>query len=310
MKPLASVALLAAAFAFAAPAWAVPDPDTVLAKVNGIDITESELAFAEAEIGQELAGVAPENRRRVLVEYLTEAHLMAEAAEKAKLGAGPDFDARMKYYRLRALRDVYFEKKVRDAVTTKAAETLYNDRVKNIPVQQEIRARHILVTTEDEAKKIAKELKDGGDFGELAKKHSQDRGGAGGGDLGYFTRGQMVKPFEEAAFALAKGKISAPVQTQYGWHLIKIEDKRDRKPPAFEEVKDQITASLVQAKLQSTVRDMRGAAKIEILDPELKKLIAAEAAAAEAAKAGAAGKDAGEAKDDAKRGEPSAKKKK
>jgi peptidyl-prolyl cis-trans isomerase C len=285
------VALLAMAVAFAAPAWAAPDPNTVVAKVNGIDITESELAFAEAEIGRELAGVAPGNRRRVLVEYLTEAHLMAEAAKKAQLGTGADFDARMKYYRLRALRDAYFEKKVRDAVTTEAAKTLYNDRVKNIPVRKEIRARHILVKTEDEAKKLAKELAGGADFAELAKKHSQDQGGRAGGDLGYFTRGQMVKPFEEAAFALEKGKVSAPVKTEYGWHLIKIEDKRDRKPPSFEEVKDQIVASLVQSKLQSTVREMRGTAKIEIVDAELKKMIEAEAAAAAAAKAGKDGKD-------------------
>ena len=291
MRPIASAALLAVAVAFASPAWAAPNPNSVLATVNGIEITDSELVFAEAEIGQELAGVAPENRRRVLVEYLTEAHLMAEAAEKAQLGAGPDFDARMKYYRLRALRDAYFEKKVRDAVTAEAAKTLYDDRVKGVPVQQEIRARHILVKTEDEAKNLAKEIAGGADFGEMAKKHSQDQGGEGGGDLGYFTRGQMVKQFDEAVFALDAGKVSAPVQTEYGWHLIKVEDKRDRKPPSFEEVKDQITASLVQAKLQSTVRDMRGSAKIEIVDPDLKKLVEAEAAAAAAAKAGKDTKD-------------------
>lgn len=278
MKPIATAALLFAAAVFAQPVWAAPN--TVVAKVNGIEITEGELAFAEAEIGSELAGVPPESRRRVLVEYLTEAHLMAEGAEKAQLATGPDFEARMKYYRLRALRDTFFEKKVRDAVTVDAAKTLYDDRVKGIPVQQEVRARHILVKTEDEAKKLAKDIEGGADFAELAKKHSQDEGGEGGGDLGYFTAGQMVKPFEEAAFATEKGKVSAPVQTKYGWHLIKVEDKRDRKPPAFEEVKDQIVASLVQSKLQSTVREMRGTAKIEMIDPELKKAVEAEAAAA------------------------------
>lgn len=284
MRPLASAALIALAAVFASTAWAAPNPNSVLAKVNGIEITEGELAFAEAEIGQELAGVAPENRRRVLVEYLTEAHLMADAAEKAQLGSGGDFEARMKYYRLRALRDAFFEKKVRDAVTADAAKALYDERVKSIPVQQEIRARHILVKTEDEAKNLAKEVAGGADFGELAKKHSQDQGGEGGGDLGYFTRGQMVKQFEDAAFGLESGKVSAPVQTEYGWHLIKIEDKRDRKPPSFEEVKDQIVQSLVQAKLQTSVRDMRGAAKIEFVDADLKKAVEAEAAAAAAAK--------------------------
>lgn len=247
-----------------------------IAKVNGLEITPDELRFAEAEIGSELAGVPSESRRRVLVEYLIEAHLMAQAAEKAQLASGPSFDSRMKYYRMRALRDAFFETKVRDNVGEEAAKTLYEDRVKSIPVQQEVRARHILVKTEDEAKKLAKDIAGGADFAELAKKHSQDAGGEGGGDLGYFTRGQMVKSFDEAVFVLEKGKVSAPVQTEFGWHLIKVEDKRDRQPPAFEEVKDQITASLIQAKLQSTVQEMRGAAKIEILDPEVKKAIAAE----------------------------------
>lgn len=286
MKPITSAALIAVAVFFANPAWAAPD--TVVANVNGTPITEAELTLAESEIGQELAGVPTENRRRVLVEYLTEAHLMAAAAEKEKLGTGAEFDERIKYYRLRALRDTYFEKKVRDGVTAEAAKTIYDDKVKGIPVQQEVRARHILVKTEDEAKNIAKEITGGADFGEMAKKHSQDQGGEGGGDLGYFTRGQMVKAFEDAAFALEKGKVSAPVQSDFGWHLIKVEDKRDRKPPAFEEVQDQIKAELVRAKLQSTVAEMRATAKIEMVDPDLKKAIEKEATAAAAAEKAAA----------------------
>lgn len=277
MKTITTAAVLFAAAMFVQPTWAAPE--TVVAKVNGVNITEAEISFAEAEIGSELSGVPAESRRRVLVEYLAEAHLMAEGAEKAQLGAGSEFDARMKYYRMRALRDTFFEKKVRDSVTVETAKSLYDERIKGIPVQKEVRARHILVKTEEEAKTLAKELSGGADFAELAKKHSQDGGGEGGGDLGYFTAGQMVKPFEEAAFATEVGKISAPVQTKYGWHLIKVEDKRDRKLPSFDEVKDQIVASLVQAKLQTTVREMRGAAKIEMVDPALKKAVEDEAAA-------------------------------
>jgi len=134
------------------------------------------------------------------------------------------------------------------------------------------------VKTEDEAKKISKEIAGGADFAESAKKYSQDSGAEGGGDLGYFSRGQMVKPFEDAAFGLEKGKVSNPVQSEFGWHLIKVEDKRDRQPPAFEEVKDQITASLIQQKLQATVQEMRESAKIEIVDPDVKKAMDAEAA--------------------------------
>lgn len=282
MKHTLSIAVLAAAAALGAWTVSAAEPNTPVAKVNGQDITQGELKFAEAEIGSELAGVPAENRRRVLVEYLIEAHLMAQLAEKAQLGTSPDFESRMKYYRMRALRDAFFENKVRDSIGEAQAKSLYEERVKTIPSQPEVRARHILVKTEDEAKKIAKEISGGADFAESAKKYSQDSGGEGGGDLGYFTRGQMVKVFEDAAFGLEKGKVSSPVQSEFGWHLIKVEDKRERLPLAFEEVRDQITASLIQAKLQSTVQEMREQAKIEIVDPDVKKAMDAEAAASAA----------------------------
>lgn len=276
MKHPFSAAAFAVAVAFGASAVCAAEPGATVAKVNDQAITAGELRFAEAEIGSELAGVPAENRRRVLVEYLIEAHLLAQAAEKAQLAASADFEARLKYYRMRALRDAYFESKVRDDISEPQAKALYEDRVKAMPAQQEVHARHILVKTKEEAEKIGKEVAGGADFAESAKKYSQDAGGEGGGDLGYFSRGQMVKPFEEAAFSLEKGKVSAPVQSEFGWHLIKVEDKRDRQPPAFEEVKDQITASLIQAKLQSAVQEMREGAKIEILDADVKKAIEAE----------------------------------
>jgi peptidyl-prolyl cis-trans isomerase C len=268
---------------------ALAAPETPVAKVNGQDITEAEVKFAESEIGQELAGVPDENRRRVLVEYLVEAHLMADAAEKAELAKGEDFESRMKYYRLRALRDAYFEKQVRDSVPEADAKALYDERVKSLPSQEEIRASHILVKTQDEAKKVAEELKAGGDFAALAKKYSQDRGGAAGGDLGYFTRGQMVKEFEDAAFTLEKGKLSDPIETQFGWHILKVEDKRNRQPPSFEDVKEQITTSLVQTKLRGSVQELRNKAKVEFIDPEIKKAVEAEQAAPAAAPEAPAG---------------------
>jgi peptidyl-prolyl cis-trans isomerase C len=268
VKLPALIALLTAATFFSATSHAAPE--TVLAKVNDHEITEAELGFAEAEIGSEISGVPDERRRRVLVEYLIEAHLMADAAEKADLAKGDDFEARLKYYRLRALRDAYFEKQIRDSVPDSEAKGLYDERVKGLPKQEEVRARHILVKTEDEAKNIRKELEDGGDFAALAVKHSQDRGGQDGGDLGYFTRGQMVKPFEDAAFALEAGKLSDPVKSDFGWHIIKVEHKRESQPPAFEDVKDQIKTSLIQAKLQGTVQALRSGAEIEIVDATLK----------------------------------------
>jgi peptidyl-prolyl cis-trans isomerase C len=138
------------------------------------------------------------------------------------------------------------------------------------------------VATEDEAKKVAERLKNGEDFATVAKEVSKDAG-AEGGDLGFFTRGQMLKPFEDAAFALDVGQISAPVQTQFGWHIIKVEEKRDQPLPTFDQVKEAIMGQLVQAKAQEVVSGLRDAAKIEVVDPELKKAMDAAAAQGDAA---------------------------
>jgi peptidyl-prolyl cis-trans isomerase C len=283
---LGATALTLVSFAFV-PSAIAADP---VARVNGLDITEAEVAFAEAEVGAEIAGLPEESRRRVLVEYLIEAHLFAQAAEKAKLGEGKEFQERLDYYKLRALRDVFYEKQVRDAVTDAQAKAIYDEQISKLTPEPEVRARHILVKTEQEAKDIIAELKKGADFTELAKKSSDGPSAQTGGDLGYFSRGQMVKPFEDAAFALEKGQIADPVQTEFGWHVIKVEDKRDRPLPSFDEVKDQLVASLIQNKLRTVVQDLRTSAKIEITDPELKKAIDEEAkAAAEEAATGTEG---------------------
>lgn len=248
-----------------------------VARVNGQDISEAEVAIAENEFGSVIAGLPVEARRRVVVEYLIEAHLLAEAAKAEKLDSGEEFDTRINYFKLRALRDLFIEKKGKDQVSEAAAKAVYDEQVGKLKPEQEISARHILVKTEDEAKVIAKEIAGGADFAELAKTKSLDTGsGASGGDLGYFTRNQMVKPFEDAAFALKKGEVSKPVQTEFGWHVIKVEDIRERALPSFEDVKDQITASLVQAKLQELVQNMRNKAKIDIFDPQVKKAMEEE----------------------------------
>lgn len=242
-----------------------------VAKVNGADITSAELAFAEAEVGAEIAGLPPESRRRVLVEYLIEAHLFADEATKANLTAGKDFQDRLAYYKLRAMRDAFYEKKVRGGVTEAQARAAYDEQVGKLKPEPEVHARHILVKTEEEAKDLVKQLRAGADFNELAKKSSDGGSAHSGGDLGYFSRGQMVKSFEDAAFALEPGQISDPIKSEFGWHVIKVEDKRNRPAPSFEEVKDQISASLVQAQLKDTVQKLRSSAKVEVFDPDLKK---------------------------------------
>jgi peptidyl-prolyl cis-trans isomerase C len=261
--------LLAAAMLALLPSQASAE-DRVVAQVNGVDIKNSDLDFAATEVGPQLAAFPPEQRRMMLLQFVIENELMAGAAVKEKLDTGQSFEDRLKYHRRRTLRDAYYDKLVRGGVSDAEAKKLYDEKVGGLKPEEEIHARHILVKTEQEAKDIAERLKKGEDFATLAKEKSQDAG-AEGGDLGFFARGQMIKPFEEAAFKLEAGKISDPIQTQFGWHIIKVEEKRTRPLPSFDEVKDTIYNQLTQQKATQTLRDLQGTAKIDIVDPEIKK---------------------------------------
>lgn len=242
-----------------------------LARVNGHDITPSQMKLAEDELGADVAGLPEQVRKQLLVQYLVELQLLAEAAQKADLEKTEQFTQLAAYYRLRALRDIYFANKIRDAVSEAEAKAIYDREIGQIKPETEVRARHILVKTEDEAKKLLKRIADGADFAELAKKESKGPSAANGGDLGYFTQGRMVKPFADAAFALKVGEVSEPVKTEFGWHVIKVEDRRQRQAPKFEDVKDRVMASLIRAKLQETLAALRKDAKVEILDESLKE---------------------------------------
>ena len=153
------------------------------------------------------------------------------------------------------------------AVTPEATKKVYDDALKQMGDEQEVRARHILVPSEDEAKAILAELKKGTDFAELAKQKSKDPGAAAeGGDLGYFTKDQMVPEFADVAFKLEKGQLSDPVKSQFGWHIIKVEDKRKKPAPDFAQVKDQVE-TYVQRKAQADfITKIREGAKVERLD--------------------------------------------
>lgn len=272
-------ALVAACFAAAGlmPLGALAE-EKVVATVNGQTITETEMNFADQEVGAELGSVPAEVKRRYLVEYLIETELLAAAAEAEKLASGPEFEQRVAYMRQRAMREAYFDKAVRQAVDPKAAKALYDEQVKMLPADEEIQARHVLVKTEDEAKAIAAKLAGGADFATIAKEASIDAGSkADGGMLGFFGKGQMVPQFEEAAYALQKGQVSAPVQSQFGWHVIKLEDRRQKLPPTFEEVKGQILGSLIKQQAQAKLSQLRGTAKIEYVDADIKKQVEEDA---------------------------------
>ncbi|MEQ1710830.1 MAG: peptidylprolyl isomerase [Hyphomicrobium sp.] len=260
-------------------------PGEIVAKVNGKALTNADIQRAESEIGADLGSLPEQQRRRALVEFLIENQIFADAAEEQKLGAGAGFDGRMQYFRRRALRDAYFDKNVKEQISEGAAKSFYDDQVKGMKPDEEVQARHILVDSEDKAKELAAKVKAGGDFVALAKENSKDPGSKDeGGMLGYFSRGQMVPAFEDAAFALKKGDISAPVKSQFGWHVIKLEDRRPKKLPSFDEVKERILSSMIYRKAQTVAGDLRAKAKVEYIDLEIKKQVEEQDKSADAQK--------------------------
>jgi len=267
VKLWSALLLLAASMSFVPLAHAA---DPVVARVNGFEIKQSDLDFAASEVGPRLGTVRPEDRKRVLMQFMIENELFAGAGEQEKLDESDTFDKRAAYHRRRALRDAFFDKNVRGAVDDAEAKKVFEENISKVKPEQEISARHILVDTEDEAKEVKAQLEGGSDFAKLAAEKSKDKN-AEGGSLGFFSRGQMLKPFEDAAFALDVGKLSEPVKTSFGWHIIEIQEKRNQELPSFDDVKDPIISQLVVRKAQSVVGDLRSKAKIEILDPEIKR---------------------------------------
>jgi peptidyl-prolyl cis-trans isomerase C len=261
--------VLTLGLSLAATAVRAQAPDPVVAKVNGVEIRQSDLAIAEEEIGASLPPqVTGDAKREYLITYLTDMILLAQDAEMQGMSATDDFKRRFQMARFKVLMDLELRQAAQKAVTEEAMRKVYDEAVKGMAAEEEVRARHILVEKEDDAKAIAAEAKGGADFAELAKKKSTEPGAAeSGGDLGYFTKDQMVPEFSEAAFKLDKGKISDPVKSQFGWHVIKLEDKRKKPTPTFEQVKGQLQAYVVRKSQSDLVTKLRGGAKIERTTP-------------------------------------------
>jgi peptidyl-prolyl cis-trans isomerase C len=242
------------------------DADPVVARANGVDIHQSDLAFAEEEIGGNMPAMAPEQKRDYLVTYLADVIVLSQAADQQKLGDRPDVKRRITFDHNRLMMEAMLQDAGKAAVSDAELHKVYDDAIKQMPGEEEVHARHILVPTEDEAKAVLAELKKGTDFATLAKEKSKDPGAADGGDLGYFTKDQMVPEFSEVAFKLDKGQLSDPVKTQFGWHIIKVEDKRVKPTPTFDQVKSQIETYVTHRAQAALVEKLRSAANIERMD--------------------------------------------
>lgn len=283
LKSLAPRLAFVAFFAASAPvlaqdaaAPALIDPNTVIATVNGETITEGDLAYAAEDLAQELANVPPQQQKVFLTSVLIDMKVMAKAARDAQLQDTEVFKRRLSYLEDRSLRRAYFAERISNQVTPEAIADAYASFTEGFEPQEEVRARHILVTEEDDIKTIRAEIEAGKPFEEAAAEKSTDGSAANGGDLGYFRRGQMVGPFEEAAFALEPGQVSAPVQSQFGWHLIKLEDKRVSAPPTLEEVTPQLSQQVLIDAFNGAVTELKSGATIDVADPDMAAAIAAQ----------------------------------
>lgn len=248
-----------------------PAPDAVVATVGDEAITEADIAFAAEDLQQELSQMPPEERRAFLVTVLIDMKVMAKAAREQQMDQTETFKRRLEYLEERALRRAYFADKIAAGVTSEAVQAAYEQFVAGFQPQEEVHARHILVATKEDAEAIKAELAAGKPFEDLAKEKSTDPSGAqNGGDLGFFSRGMMVKPFEDAAFALTEpGQISEPVESQFGWHVIRLEEKRQSQPPSLEEVGPQLQQQVMFKAFEDSVGALKQGLAINIPDAAL-----------------------------------------
>ncbi|QSA97966.1 peptidylprolyl isomerase [Methylococcus sp. EFPC2] len=242
---------------------AAPKPEDVVATVNGTPITKDAVAVMSAEIQQRRGpNGAPEDK---VIEELISRELLRQEAVTQKLDVDPSYLARIDGMTRILLSQIAAEHFIKNtSVSDEEAKKEYESRIGAMKAT-EYRARHILVDNEATAKDIVAKLQKGAKFDELAKKLSKDPGSKEhGGELGWFSPQQMVQPFSEAVGKLKDGEVTpAPVQTQFGWHVIQREEVREQQPPAFDQVKDQIKNLLQTQKLQQHIADIKGAAKIE-----------------------------------------------
>ena len=251
--------------------------DPVVAKVNGTEVRQSDLAIAEEEAGQ-IPPMSPEAKQDYLVQFWADMILVSKAAEAKKMGDTAAFKRRLEFDRNKLLMEALLQSVAKNALTDAEMHKVYDEAVKQMGQEKEVHARHILFRApagddkagkeaEDKAKAVVARLKKGEDFAKIATELTEDPSGkANGGDLGYFSKEQMVPEFSDAAFALAKGEVSGPVKSQFGWHVIKAEDSRVKPQPKFEEVKPQIEQYVARKAQAELVTKLRADAKIERMD--------------------------------------------
>ena len=242
----------------------LPPPNTVVARVDGTELHLADVEAAQQNLPPQAQKLPLEQIYPMLLDRLVDGALITKAGRKEHLEQDSELQVRLKRYEDRLIQEAYLNQAIKAAETEGQLKARYQSFAKDKAGQEEVHAQHILVKTEDEAKSVIAELDKGADFGELAKKYSTDPSARSGGDLGYFGHDDMVPAFADTAFALAKGQYSkTPVKTEFGWHVIKVEDRRAGKPPSFEEAREQLSRDLAHEIIDAKLQELRSAAKIE-----------------------------------------------
>jgi peptidyl-prolyl cis-trans isomerase C len=242
----------------------LPPGNTVVARVDGTELRLSDVEAAQQNLPQQAQKLPLEQIYPILLDRLVDGMLITAAGRKEQLDQDPDVQRRLKRYEDRLIQEAYLNRAIKAAETDERLKERYQSFVKDQAGHEEVHARHILVKTEAEAKSVIAELDKGGDFAALAKKYSIDPGAGSGGDLGYFGRDEMVKEFSDTAFSLPAGQYTkTPVKTEFGWHVIKVEDHRVSTPPSFDEARQQVAQLVAHDVVEAKLKELRGAAKIE-----------------------------------------------
>jgi peptidyl-prolyl cis-trans isomerase C len=267
---IAALALASVLFTFSAHADDAPAKDYTILKVNGEDVKKSEVQDVWKSIFP--GGNAPafdtfdEKVRENVLRGVASEHILLKEADKSGIDNSEEVKARIAAAKRQIVIQEFLKQKTKDLVTDDKLKTAYQDYLKTSG-KEEVHARHILVKTEPEANEIEKRLKKGEDFEKLAKEKSEDKSsGAAGGDLGYFTADKMLPEFSKAAFALKKGEVSQPVKTEFGWHVIKLEDRRKATPATFDQMKDALRQDLGNKAVGEYVNGLMKNVKIQSFD--------------------------------------------
>lgn len=260
----------------AAPAG-LPTGNPVVARVNGVELHLSDVEAAQQSLPPQAQKVPLAQIYPTLLERMIDGMLITDAARKEHLDQSPEVQKRLKQFQDRLVQQAYLQQILKTAQSEEELKAGYQKLLQQKPAQDEVHARHILVKTEAEANSIIDQLNKGADFAGLAKKYSTDPGAASGGDLGYFTRSDMVPAFASAAFALKPGQYTkTPVKTEFGWHVILVVDRRVKPPPTFAEAREQVSRTLARDIVEAKVKELRTAAKVEAFGLDGKPLAATQ----------------------------------